>query len=77
MVGLAGFIEAGQATEYDGVIAQKLAYIITGGAISQPGWVSYQVFHDLERKAFIELTQMEKTQQRVMYMLANNKPLRN
>ncbi len=77
MVGLAGFIESGQATEYDGVIAQKLAYIITGGAISQPAWVSYKVFHDLERKAFLELTQMEKTQQRVMYMLANNKPLRN
>lgn len=77
MVGLAGFIESGMATEYDGVIAQKLAYIITGGAISQPAWLSYKVFHDLERKAFLELTQMEKTQQRVMYMLANNKPLRN
>jgi 3-hydroxyacyl-CoA dehydrogenase len=65
------------ASEYDGFIARKLAYVLTGGALSQPGWVSPQLILDLERQALMELIMQEKTQQRVMYMLANNKPLRN
>lgn len=77
MIGLAGFKEAGFATDYDGVIAQKLATIITGGALSQPGWIDAEVFLTLERNAFAELFQMEKSQERMMYMLQNNKPLRN
>jgi 3-hydroxyacyl-CoA dehydrogenase len=76
-VGIAGFIESGLATEYDGFIARKLAYVLTGGALSQPGWVHPQVILDLERKALLELIMQEKTQQRVLYMLQNNKPLRN
>jgi 3-hydroxyacyl-CoA dehydrogenase len=77
LVGLAGFVEAGQATEYDGVIARELANILTGGGVSQPGWLDYTVFHELECQAFLKLMMQEKTQERVMYMLANNKPLRN
>lgn len=77
LVGLAGFVEAGQATEYDGVIARELAHILTGGGVSQPGWLDYTVFHELECQAFLKLMMQEKTQERVMYMLANNKPLRN
>lgn len=76
-LGIAGFVESGMATEYDGFIARKLAYVLTGGAISQPGWVPSQVILNLERRALMELIMEEKTQQRVMYMLANNKPLRN
>ncbi|MBK9125447.1 MAG: 3-hydroxyacyl-CoA dehydrogenase/enoyl-CoA hydratase family protein [Chloroflexi bacterium] len=76
-LGIAGFIESGVATEYDGFIARKLAYVLTGGALSQPGWVHPQVILDLERKAMMELIMEQKTQERVMYMLANNKPLRN
>jgi 3-hydroxyacyl-CoA dehydrogenase len=76
-LGIAGFIESGVASEYDGFIARKLAYILTGGALSQPGWVHPQLILDLERKALMELIMQEKTQQRVMYMLSNNKPLRN
>lgn len=77
LVGLAGFVEGGQATEYDAVIAKKLAYILTGGALATPGWIDQDVFIALERQAFMELLMEEKTQQRVMYMLQNNKPLRN
>jgi 3-hydroxyacyl-CoA dehydrogenase len=77
LVGLAGFVEAGHATEYDAVIARELANILTGGGVSQPGWVDYTVFHELECQAFLKLMMKEKTQERVMYMLANNKPLRN
>ncbi|MCU0466445.1 MAG: 3-hydroxyacyl-CoA dehydrogenase/enoyl-CoA hydratase family protein [Anaerolineae bacterium] len=76
-LGIASFIESGVASEYDGFIARKLAYVLTGGALSQPGWVSPQLILDLERKVLMELIMQEKTQERVMYMLANNKPLRN
>ena len=76
-LGIAAFIESGVASEYDGFIARKLAYVLTGGAISQPGWVNAQLILDLERQALMELIMQEKTQERVMYMLTNNKPLRN
>jgi 3-hydroxyacyl-CoA dehydrogenase len=77
MVGLAGFREAGYATEHDGVIAQKLAKILTGGALAQPQWLSEEVFYALEREAFAELFLEPKSQERMMHMLNNNKPLRN
>jgi len=77
MVGLAGFREAGFASEHDGVIAQKIATILTGGALSQPQFVPQETFLALERRAFKELFMMPKSQERMMYMLQNNKPLRN
>jgi 3-hydroxyacyl-CoA dehydrogenase len=72
-----GFLEAGTATEHDGVIARRLAHILTGGAISEPGWVNEQVLLDLEREAFLALLREEKTQARITHMLQTNKPLRN
>jgi 3-hydroxyacyl-CoA dehydrogenase len=65
------------ATEHDALIARKLAYILTGGAISEPGWVDEQVILDLEREAFLSLLGEAKTIERIGYMLQNNKPLRN
>lgn len=77
LIGIEGFREAGYATEYDAVIAKKLAYILTGGALSKPQWIDQQVILDLERAAFVDLIQQPKTQERILYMLQNNKPLRN
>ncbi len=77
LLGVEGFIEGGYASEHDALIARKLAYVLTGGAVSEPGWVDEQVFLDLEREAFIELVQTEKTLERISYMLQTNKPLRN
>ncbi len=76
-LGIAGFVESGFASEHDALIARKIAYILTGGALATPQWVDQQVFLALERQAFMELAQHPKTQERIMYMLANNKPLRN
>ncbi len=76
-VAIAGFVESGFASEYDAFIARKIAYILTGGALAAPQWVDQEVFLALERKAFIELAMQPKTQERVMYMLQHNKPLRN
>lgn len=77
LIGLEDFRERGLATDYDVFIGKRLAKILTGGALSQPQWVDQQVFLDLERAAFKELMFQEKTIERIMYMLQNNKPLRN
>ncbi len=77
LIGIEGFKEQGLASEHDALIARKLAYVLTGGAVSEPGWIDEQVFLDLERKVFLELVQTEKTLERMAHMLSTNKPLRN
>ena len=77
LLGVQGFVEGGYASEHDALIARKLAYVITGGAVSEPGWIDEQVFLDLEREAFLELVQTPKTLERISHMLQTNKPLRN
>ncbi len=74
---VAGFQEAGYASEYDAFIAKKLARILSGAALAEPQWVSQQFILNLEREAFLELIMEEKTQARIMHMLQTNKPLRN
>ncbi|RMG88540.1 MAG: enoyl-CoA hydratase/isomerase family protein [Chloroflexi bacterium] len=77
LLGIQGFVEGNYATEHDAYIARHLANIMTGGALSEPQWAPQQLFLDLEREAFVDLIQQPKTQERIMYMLQNNKPLRN
>jgi 3-hydroxyacyl-CoA dehydrogenase len=77
LLGIEGFREAGYATDYDAHISRKLAYILTGGAISEPGWVPEQYILDLEREAFLSLVTEPKTMERITHMLQTNKPLRN
>jgi 3-hydroxyacyl-CoA dehydrogenase len=70
-------VASGFATEYDGVIARKLAKILCGGASGAAEPVSEQRLLDLEREAFLSLCGEPKTLERMQYMLMNNKPLRN
>ncbi len=77
LIGIEGFRESGFASDYDAHLARKLAYILTGGAISEPGWVDEQVILNLEREAFMSLVTEPKTQERIAHMLQYNKPLRN
>jgi 3-hydroxyacyl-CoA dehydrogenase len=70
-------IRAGYISEYDGHVATKLAYIITGGDLSRPTRVSEQYLLDLEREAFVSLCGEPKTQMRIQHMLETGKPLRN
>lgn len=77
VLGIEGFRESGYATEYDAFISKKLAYVLTGGAISEPGWVDEQVILNLERQAFMSLVTEPKTMERISHMLQTNKPLRN
>lgn len=69
--------EAGQASEYDAFIAERLAYVLSGGELSSPQWVEEQYFLDLERQVFLELCHEPRTHARITAMLETGKPLRN
>ena len=77
MLGVAGYLEAGYASEHDALIAKKLAYILTGARLAEPQWVDQQFLLNLEREAFLSLMMETKTQERILHMLRTNKPLRN
>lgn len=76
-VAIYSFVQAAYATEHDGVIANKLAYVLCGGELSSAQWVEEQYILDLERAAFVELLKLPKTQDRIRAMLETGKPLRN
>ncbi|MBE2183238.1 MAG: 3-hydroxyacyl-CoA dehydrogenase/enoyl-CoA hydratase family protein [Anaerolineae bacterium] len=77
MLAVEGFVDGGYASEHDALILRKLGYILTGGAISEPGWIDEQIFLDLEREAFLSLLGEPKTMERIAHMLQTSKPLRN
>jgi 3-hydroxyacyl-CoA dehydrogenase len=64
-------------TEYDTVVGEKLAYVLSGGRNSGEQTVSEQYLLDLEREAFLSLCGRPETQQRMQHMLKTGKPLRN
>ena len=64
-------------SEYDAVISSKLASILCGGDLSSGQWADEQFFLDREREAFVALCREPKTVERIQFMLANGKPLRN
>lgn len=70
-------IRGGFISEYDGHVARKLAYVITGGDLSRQTNVSEQYLLDLEREVFVSLCGERKTQERMQHMLKTGKPLRN
>ncbi len=64
-------------TDYEVIIAEKLAHILSGGRLSGAQTVSEQYLLDLEREAFLSLCGNPKTQERMQYMLKTGKALRN
>ena len=76
-IGAWSFKEGKYITEYDAHIATKLAYVMAGGELTKPQWVSEQYILDLEREAFLSLCGEEKTQARMWSLLQTGKPLRN
>ena len=64
-------------SEHDHKIANKLAYVMAGGDLSEPTYVSEQYLLDLEREAFLSLCTERKTLERIQHMLKTGKPLRN
>ncbi|MDM8517698.1 3-hydroxyacyl-CoA dehydrogenase/enoyl-CoA hydratase family protein [Desulfobacterales bacterium HSG16] len=64
-------------SEHDVYLAKRIAYVISGGEARTNGMVDEETILKLERDAFIEFVQQQKTQDRVMHMLSTGKPLRN
>ena len=64
-------------SEHDHKIANKLAYVMAGGDLSEPTLVTEQYLLDLEREAFLSLCTERKTLERIQHMLKTGKPLRN
>ncbi len=64
-------------SEHDKKIANKLAYVMAGGDLSESTLVSEQYLLDLEREAFLSLCGERKTLERIQFMLTKGKPLRN
>ncbi len=64
-------------SEYDLHVAEKLAYVLSGGPLSTPQWVDEQYILDLEREAFLSLCCEENTLERIRHMLKTGKVLRN
>ncbi len=71
-------MEAGHyISEYDQKIANKLAYVMAGGDLSQATKVSERYLLEIEREAFLSLCAERKTLERIQHMLKTGKPLRN
>jgi 3-hydroxyacyl-CoA dehydrogenase len=76
-VGTDGMESAKFISEHDKKIANKLAYVMAGGDLSEKTLVSEQYLLDLEREAFLSLCTEKKTLERIQHMLQKGKPLRN
>lgn len=64
-------------SEHDKKIANKLAYVMSGGDLSEATLVSEQYLLEIEREAFLSLCTERKTLERIQHMLKVGKPLRN
>jgi 3-hydroxyacyl-CoA dehydrogenase len=69
--------QGGFISEYDNYLANRLAYVMTGGELSAPALVDENYLLQLERESFLPLLQQPKTQERMAHILKTKKPLRN
>ena len=75
--GIAQMRLANYISDHDAKIANKLAYVISGGDLSYPQTVTEQYLLDLEREAFLSLCGEKKTLERMQGLLTGGKPPRN
>lgn len=64
-------------SDYDRFLADRLAFVMTGGNLSGPHDVTEAYLLDLEREVFLSLLGQPKTQERVIGLLKTNRPVRN
>ena len=77
LVGTDAMKDSKYISAHDMKIANKLAYVMAGGDLSEPTMVTEQYLLDLEREAFLSLCTERKTLERIQNMLKTGKPLRN
>ncbi|MCC5921145.1 MAG: 3-hydroxyacyl-CoA dehydrogenase/enoyl-CoA hydratase family protein [Cyclobacteriaceae bacterium] len=75
--GVNGMKMGNYISAHDAKIAEKVAWVMSGGDLSQPTEVSETYLLDLEREAFLSLLGEKKTLERIKHMLQTGKPLRN
>lgn len=77
LVGTNSLVNGKYASEHDQKIANKLGYVMAGGDLSEPTYVTEEYLLNLEREAFLSLCTERKTLERIEHMLKTGKPLRN
>ena len=77
LVGTDSMKAAKYISDHDKKIANKLAYVMAGGDLSEPTFVDENYLLDLEREAFLSLCSERKTLERIEHILKTGKPLRN
>ncbi len=73
----ADYLRAGFISEYDALLAKRIAHVMSGGDMRSESEVDEQVILNLEAEAFLDLLKEKKTHQRIEHMLRTRKPLRN
>ena len=74
---LVNMLEGKFISPHDYEIGSRIADTLCGGVIERGSQVDETWLLDLERKHFVELAQMPKTQERIAHTLTTGKPLRN
>ncbi|MBW4522059.1 MAG: enoyl-CoA hydratase/isomerase family protein [Scytolyngbya sp. HA4215-MV1] len=69
--------QGGYISDYDRALADRLAYVLTGGNLTAPAQVDDDYLLTLERENFLPLVDAPKTKERMLHMLKTKKPLRN
>ncbi len=69
--------EGGFATDYDQVVAGRVAKVLAGGELLEPQSVPEDYLLRLEREAIYECLNDERSHARIEHMLKTGKPLRN
>jgi 3-hydroxyacyl-CoA dehydrogenase len=75
--GINGMARGNYISDHDVTIAKKLAFVMCGGDLSEPSFVSEQYLLNLEREAFLSLCGEKKTLERLQSVLKTGKPVRN
>ena len=76
-LGVWTYRQGGYISDYDVVVTEKLAHVLSGGRLTGEQSVPEEYVLDLEREAFLSLCGNIKTQERMQYTLKTGKPLRN
>jgi 3-hydroxyacyl-CoA dehydrogenase len=76
-LGIWSYRQGGYISDYDVVVLERLAYVLSGGRLTGEQTVPEQYVLDLEREAFLSLCGNAKTQERIAHTLKTGKPLRN
>lgn len=77
MAQLVNMRDGGFISAHDYKLGAMIAEIVCGGDVEPGSMVNEQWLLDMERKAFVELLDHPKTQERIMGMMQTGKPVRN